>query len=169
MARNRIKGKGLTFEFGTPAVKYECDLISAVLERVDQQSGGGQDGVITFCDAAASAGGQVWVLNIEAVQSTDVTAAATGTVGNPGYVPAQTDSLHTVVWNAAATTGGMDIPFVFAPYGNATPTPAQPHFTGTVHVEQGAFPSIGGSAGDNSFTWTYQFNLNPNVVTRKTS
>jgi len=157
MARTRIKGKGLTFSFGNPAVAYECDLISAVLEQTDQSSTN-TDSVVTFCDAAASAGGKKWVLNIEAIQSTDVAGGA-----------GATDSLHTLIWNSAAKAGGAEIPFEFAPYGNAVATTAQPHFTGTAVVPQGGFPAIGGSAGDNSFTWSYTFDVKDGLVTRKTA
>lgn len=160
MARTRIKGKGLTFSFGNPAVKYECDLVSAVLSQTDQTEGA-TDTVKTFCDANSSAGGKVWVLDIEAIQSTDVSGGTGPT--------ATSDSLHTLVWNAAAKSGGEEIPFEFAPYGNATATPAQPHFTGIAVVPQGGFPAIGGSAGDNSFTWTYQFVVKDGNVTRKTA
>lgn len=159
MSRTRIKGKGLTFEFGTPAVAYECDLVSAVLSRGDAPNTG-TDTVVTFCDASTSSGGQVWLLDIEAVQSTDVSAGTGPT--------AVTDSLHTLIWNEAAKVGGGEVPFIFKPHGNETATAAQPHFKGTVLVPAGGYPSIGGSAGDSSFTWTYQFSVKDNLVTRDT-
>ena len=100
MARTRIVGKGLTFKFGS--ADFKCDLISAVLERGEAPNTG-SDTVVTFCDAAASATGQVWTLNIEAVQSTDSASATDG------------QSLHSLIWETAAATGG-DIAFEFAPY-----------------------------------------------------
>ena len=154
MARTRIKGKGLVFQLNSKA--YECDLVSAVLEKVDKPNTG-TDSVVTFCDASTSAGGQVWQLTIEAVQSTDTSAGTDG------------ESLHTLIWDSAATTGGAKIPFVFMPHGNSTATAEQPHFTGTAVVEQGAYPALGGTAGDSSFTWSYEFLLDPDVVTRVTS
>ena len=155
MARTRIKGKGLSFEFGGEA--FECDLVSAVLERGDAPDTG-TDGVVTFCDAATSSGGQVWTLSIEAIQSTDTSANAT-----------DGQSLHTLIWNSAAATGGGDITFVFKPHGNAAATPEQPHYTGEVNIPAGGYPSIGGSAGDNSFTWSYQFAVLNNTVNRVTA
>ncbi len=154
MARTRIKGKNISFTFGLE--EYKCDLVSAVLSK-DDADAATSDSVVTFCDAEASAGGQVWYLDIEAIQSTDVD-------GSPD--PADVESLHTLVWNAAATAGGMVVPFQFSPYGNATPTAEQPFFTGSVTIEQGAYPSIGGSAGDNSFTWDYRFTVSDNLVPR---
>ena len=154
MARTRIKGKGLSFEFGGEA--FECDLVSAVLERGDAPDTG-TDGVVTFCDANASSGGQVWTLSIEAVQSTDTSAATDG------------QSLHTLIWDTAATAGGGDIAFVFKPHGNAAASVEQPHYTGSVTVPAGGYPSIGGSAGDNSFTWSYQFAVLNNTVNRVTA
>ena len=154
MARTRIKGKGLSFEFGGEA--FECDLVSAVLERGDAPDTG-TDGVVTFCDANASSGGQVWTLSIEAVQSTDTSAATDG------------QSLHTLIWDTAATAGGGDIAFVFKPHGNAAASVEQPHYTGSVTVPAGGYPAVGGSAGDSSFTWSYQFAVLNNTVTRKTA
>lgn len=157
MARSRIKGKNISFLFDTE--EYKCDLTSAVLSK-DDADAATSDSIITFCDAEGSAGGQVWFLDIEAIQSCDVDG-----------VPEADDveSLHTLVWNAAATNGGMVVPFNFAPYGNTTPTAAQPFFTGSVTIEQGAYPSLGGSAGDNSFTWSYRFTVTDNIVNRVSS
>jgi hypothetical protein len=152
MARTRIRGKQVKFTLN--GHDYECDLVSAVLEKVDAPSSG-TDTVTTFCDASTSAGGQVWQLSIEAVQSTDTSAATDG------------ESLHTLIWDSAATAGGAKIPFVFMTHGNATASAEQPHFTGTAVVEAGAYPAVGGTAGENSFTWTYEFYLDPDVVTRK--
>lgn len=156
MARTRIKGKNISFTFGLE--EYKCDLVSAVLSK-DDADAATSDSVVTFCDAEGSAGGQVWFLDIEAIQSTDVDGAP-----NVDDI----ESLHTLVWNAAATAGGMDVAFQFAPYGNDTPSTHQPFFTGSVTIEQGAYPSLGGSAGDNSFTWTYRFTVKDNVVNRIT-
>jgi len=150
MARTRIVGKGLTFKFG--AADFKCDLISAVLERGDAPDGG-TDSVVTFCDAAASSGGQVWKLGIEAVQSTDSASATDG------------QSLHTLIWDTAAGGGG-DVAFEFAPFGNATATADQPHYTGSIVVPAGGYPSVGGSAGDNSFTWSAEWLVKDNSVTK---
>ena len=157
MARSRIKGKNLSFMFDGD--EYKCDLVSAVLTK-DDADAAASDSVVTFCDAEQSAGGQVWYLDTEAIQSTDVD-------GSPDVN--DIESLHTLVRNSAATAGGATLDFQFAPYGNDTPSAEQPHFTGQVTVEQGAYPTIGGSAGDSSFTWTYRFTVTDNLVTRVTT
>ena len=154
MARARIKGSLVTFKFGTPSKDYKCDLISAVLERTDQGGGGG-DSAITFCDAATgAASGEKWTLTVEALQSTDDSTATDG------------ESLHSLIWESAAKAGGDKIPFEFAPHGNGTATAAQPHYTGTAVVPAGGYPAIGGQAGTNSWTWSYTFDLDPDVITK---
>ena len=148
-----MKGKTLFIEIGSE--KFECDLTSFVLEKTSPPDTG-TDGVITFCDASNSAGGNIWVATLEGIQSTDTSA---GTAGQ---------SLHTLIWDTAAAGGG-DLAFVFAPFNNATATAEQPHFTGTLVIESGAYPTVGGSAGDNSFTWTGTYVVKGDTVTRKTA
>lgn len=58
------------------------------------------------------------------------------------------------IWDLLWTESGNTVPFVFKPYGNATATAAQPHFTGTAKVL--AKPPIGGTAGE---TWTFEARL----------
>jgi hypothetical protein len=151
MPRTRIKGKGLTFDI--ESVAYECDLISAVLTR-ESADNNTADGVLTFCDVTTASDGQVWKLNIEAVQSTDQGTGAD-------------KSLHTLIWEAAVA--GDTIPFIFRPHGNATPTAGQPHFTGSVVVDAGSYPEVGGAAGNDSFTWSYSFAVLDNTVVRDIS
>jgi hypothetical protein len=160
VARTRIKGTLVTFKFGTPARDLRCDLISAVLEKADAGNNNTTDSVVTFCDAATGGGGggQVWHLKVEAIQSTD------GATVTPDG-----ESLHMMIWDAAAKAGGDKIPFEFAPHGNASATKDQPHYTGSVTVPAGGYPSIGGSAGGNSWTWTYDFVVDQNLVTVVTS
>ena len=156
MARSRIKGKSLTITVGT--VKYECDLVSFVLEKSDQ--GGNTSDVVTFCDATTGgASGQVWQLSLEALQSTDVTDAVA--------VPPITQSLWSLLWDEADKGSDQEIAFELAPYGNAAASAAQPHFTGKFIIKSGDYPTIGGSAGDTSWTFSKTYVVAGNTVTRK--
>ena len=152
MPRTRIKGKGLVFEFDNEP--FECDLTSAVLLR-EAADTATADTVTTFCDATTSSDGNVWKLTIEAVQSTDDGATTA------------LKSLHTLVWDTAVAGGEID--FTFQPHGNATATVSEPHYTGTVTVDAGAYPEVGGSAGNDAFTWSYTFTVKDNTVTKVTS
>ncbi len=150
MAANptRIKGKNQSIKFGTPLAEYKCDLISYNLYKGDPGGGGTTDGTVTFCDAdSGAASGEVWLLDVECLQATDA------------------DSLWTLIHAAAAKAGGDDIAFEIAPYGNAAASATQPHFTGTFIVAQGAFPPIGGSAGNDSWTWSATYTVKSNTVT----
>ena len=152
MARTRIKGKGLVFEFdGEP---FECDLISATLLR-EAADTATADAVTTFCDASTTTDGNVWKLSVEAVQSTDDGATTAD------------KSLHTLVWDAAVSGGELD--FTFQPHGNAVATATQPHYTGTATIDAGAFPEVGGSAGNDAFIWSYTFSVKDNTVTKTIS
>ena len=147
MARTRMKGKGITFTY--EGTNYECDLTSVVLEKSAGDTDA-TDGTQTFCDVGtAAAGGDIWKMNITALQSTD-------------YTPEK--ALHALVWDLAKVGGEMA--FVFAPHGNDTPTQNQPHFTGSVLVKEGAYPSVGGDAGENSWTFDYEFTVKDDVVNR---
>ena len=59
-------------------------------------------------------------------------------------------SFWTVLWDNA----GTEVAYVLKPYGNATPSASQPHFTGEVKIL--AKPPIGGEAGS---TWTFEARL----------
>jgi hypothetical protein len=147
MARTRMKGKGITFTYD--GVEYQCDLTSVVLEKTAGDSAE-TDGTVTFCDVGtSSADGDVWVMNITALQSTD-------------YTPEK--ALHALIWDLAKVGGEMA--FVFAPHGNATATQNQPHFTGSVLVKEGGYPSVGGEAGEDAWTFDYEFTVKDDVVNR---
>ncbi len=147
MARTRLKGKGITFTYD--GVEYQCDLTSVVLEKAAADEGT-TDSTTTFCDVdSGAATGDIWKMNITAVQATD-------------YSPEK--ALHMLIWDLAAAGGEMD--FVFAPHGNTSPTVEQPHFTGTVLVPAGGYPSIGGDAGEDTWTFDYEFVVKDDVVNR---
>ncbi len=147
MARTRMKGKGITFTYD--GVEYQCDLTSVVLEKATGDTTA-TDGTLTFCDVGtANADGEVWVMNITALQSTD-------------YTPEK--ALHALLWDLAKVGG--ELAFVFAPHGNETATQNQPHFTGSVLVKEGAYPSVGGDAGEDAWTFDYEFEVKDDVVNR---
>ena len=147
MARTRMKGKGITFTYDSTA--YECDLTSVVLEKAAADSGA-TDGTLTFCDVGTSAAdGDVWKMTITALQSTDFTPEK---------------ALHALLWDLAKDGGEMA--FVFAPHGNSTASQNQPHFTGSVLVKEGAYPSVGGDAGEDAWTFDYEFDVKDDVVNR---
>lgn len=119
--------RGKSLVFKLDDTEYACDATSVVLQNEEAS-----DDVITFCEATA--GGVQWYFEVEAITSTDAT------------------SFWSFVWDYA----GTEVDFVFAPHGNATPTTAQPHFTGTLNL--GTKPSIGGSV-NSTFVFTKRFDL----------
>lgn len=152
MSRTRMKGKGITFTY--EGTHYECDLTSVVLEKASADNAT-TDGTQTFCDVTnGSASGNVWKMSITALQSTDYTTEK---------------ALHSLIWDLAATPGGGEMAFEFAPHGNATASTDQPHFTGSVVVDAGAYPSVGGEAGENSWTFDYEFVVKDDLVNRVTA
>jgi hypothetical protein len=129
----------------------KCDLVSFLIHRGDPGNGAATDGTTTFCDADKSASGEVWMLDITAVQA------------------ANAESFWHMIWTAAEKTGGDKIPFVAKPYGNSAASATQPHFTGSITVNQGDFPPVGGSAGNDTWTWEHSFVIDGNTVTMKTT
>ena len=122
----KIKGKALLFEID--GTERACDVTSINLaneEAADQDA-------VTFCEA--SAGSSVdWYLEVSAITSTDA------------------DSFWTFLWDNSGDTG---VSVTFAPWGNAVPTEAQPHFEGTCTLPSP--PSLGGDAGA---TWTFDVRI----------
>jgi hypothetical protein len=132
MAASKYKGKSLSIT--VDAVEYNMDLTSIVLQNEEAD-----DDATTFADLAT--GGAVqWFFEIEAVS--DYSAS----------------SLWSFLWTNA---GDSDVAFVFKPYGNATPTASQPHFTGTFNV--GSKPAVGGTANE-VFTFEARLDVNGEPV-----
>lgn len=132
MAANKYKGKSLSITVN--AVEYNMDLTSIVLQNEEAD-----DDATTFADLAT--GGAIqWYFEIEAVSDYSE------------------DSLWSFLWTSA---GDSDVPFVFKPYGNATPTASQPHFTGTFNV--GSKPAVGGTANE-VFTFEARLDVNGEPV-----
>lgn len=126
MSSTRIKGKALRLTLGSPAEDFWADCTSVFLDNEEADTD-----VVTFEDAQTPGGARQYFFDIAAIQSTDP------------------DSLWAYIWEQT----GESVAFVFAPHGNATPTAAQPHFTGTVKI--GPRPGIGGEAGPNN-TYTFE-------------
>lgn len=129
MASKRIKGRQLALQFD--ATDYWADATACTLDNEEAEGD-----VTTFADAAEQGGARQYFLNITAVQSTD------------------TESFWRYVWEHT----GEDVPFIYAPHGNETPTEAQPHFTGNCTI--GPRPAIGGEAGrETTFTFETRFDV----------
>jgi len=86
-------------------------------------AGDADAGFVSFA-AAAAGGGRDYKLALTFVQD------------------ASAGSLWSRVWTAA----GSDVDVVVRPYGNATPTADQPHFTGTVTISEPDGDLLGGEA-----------------------
>lgn len=112
----RVDGKNLSLAFG--AVEVACVSTSILLdnEKLDAE-------VVTF-DDITKGNDRRWFFTI---------------TGLPDLGPGTWWSL---LWNTPANTS---IPFRYAPYGNTTASPEQPHFTGAATVDQK--PPVGGEAG----------------------
>ena len=130
----KYKGKDLSFLFGTQEVNVEATVVRLDNEEADNDA-------VTFAELSQG-GGRQWFLEIEAVSDYG------------------TSSLWAYLWDNA----GTEVEFTFKPYGNASPTTAQPHFTGTATL--GPKPSVGGEAGE-VFTFEYRADVvgEPNKVT----
>jgi hypothetical protein len=125
----RIKSNStLTLKIGTPAVDYKGDLTSYLLDPQDADGD-----VVTFGDVANGSPAE-WHITGTATQ--DTTAAS--------------------FWDMVWTKSGQTVAFILAPFGNATPTAAQPHFSGSLVI--GRKPPVGGEAGAGTpTTFTFDF------------
>lgn len=128
LTNGKYKGKNLSLTINSVEYNMDATRVELLNEEADNDT-------TTFADVAA--GGAVqWYFEVEAVSD-----YATG-------------SLWAYVWDNA---GDDDVAFTFKPYGNATATANQPHFTGTLKV--GAKPPVGGTAGEN-FVFEVRFDVN---------
>lgn len=112
----RADGKNLSLTFG--AVEVACVTSTAVLDNEDAPAE-----LVTFADVIAG-NDRRWFFTL---------------TGYPDY---SSGTFWSLLWETPAFT---PIAYVFKPYGNATPTAAEPHFTGQAVVDQK--PPIGGDAG----------------------
>lgn len=120
----KYKGKDLSLTIDSEEVNLEG--ISVVLDSEDADTDS-----ITFAELADGTP-QQWFFTIKAVSDYG------------------SGSLWSKFWDSA----GDEVAYVFKPYGNATPTTAQPHFTGNVTITKK--PPLGGDAGT---TFTFEIRL----------
>ena len=147
MARTRIYAKNVVFF--VDGKEQQCDVTSLVLQKDSPPDNAAVDGTQTFCDLNSGSVDNVWVCNITAIQSGDVTDL----------------SLYSAVWKLAENGGG-DVAFIVKPYGNATATLDEPHYTGTFTVAAGQFPQVGGEASESAWTWSDSYLVKDDKVTR---
>ena len=147
MARTRIYAKNVVFF--VDGKEQQCDVTSLVLQKDSPPDNAAVDGTQTFCDLNSGSVDNVWVCNITAIQSGDVTDL----------------SLYSAVWKLAEDGGG-DVAFIVKPYGNDTATLDEPHYTGTFTVAAGQFPQVGGEASESAWTWSDSYLVKDDKVTR---
>lgn len=113
------------------AVAYDDDVKAIAIESEDSD-----DADLTFAEAAAGA-------------TKDFTIVTTATQDT------ETGGLWRELWD----NPGATYDFVYGPHGNAVPTAAKPHFTGTVSAT--GQPKIGGEASRDKkrFDFEYTFNV----------
>lgn len=131
MPRIRSNTK-MSLKLGTPAVEYNTDLTSYLLDPQDA------DGDIVTFSEAGGATPVTWHLTGTGVQNTDTAA------------------FWAMVW----AKSGQTVAGTLAPFGNATPTPAQPHYA--ISAKIGKKPPIGGAAAlgnGESFTFDFDWEL----------
>ena len=148
MARSRIYAKSTVFM--VDGKEQQCDVTSLVLQKDSPPDNAAVDGTQTFCDLNTGSVDNVWVANITAIQSGDVTDL----------------SLYSAVWKLAEEGGG-DVAFIVRPYGNDTPSVDQPHYEGIFTVAPGQFPQVGGDASESAWTWSDSYLVKDDTVTRK--
>jgi hypothetical protein len=117
----RADGKNLSLVFGT--VEVNCVSTSIVLDNDKAEADR-----VTFADVIAGLDRQ-WFFTVN------------------GYPDYSSGTFWSWLWEQPAFT---PFPYVFKPYGNAAASAAQPHFTGSVTIDQK--PPLGGDAGN---AWTF--------------
>jgi hypothetical protein len=147
VARTRIYAKNVVFF--VDGKEQQCDVTSLVLQKDSPPDNAAVDGTQTFCDLNSGSVDNVWVCNVTAIQSGDVTDL----------------SLYSAVWKLAENGGG-DVAFIVKPYGNVTATLDEPHYKGTFTVAAGQFPQVGGEASESAWTWSDSYLVKDDVVTR---
>lgn len=112
----KYKGKDLSLTIDAVEVNLEGTSVLLENEEADTDA-------VTFAELASGTPLQ-WFFTINAVADYGV------------------GSFWSTLWDNA----GASVAFVFKPYGNATATTAQPHFTGNCTIN--AKPPVGGSANE---------------------
>lgn len=94
---------------------------------------------------------QVFSAQIEsaAADSDDVTYAEANTGGGREYslaIVLTQDMATSTLWTEIWENAGDDIAFLVRPYGNASASTSQPHFSGTANIREPEGVLIGGAA-----------------------
>lgn len=134
---------------GTRKLKFEIGAVehTAEVTRCQIVSSESDSDFVTFADAAAG-GARDYALEIRGVQD------------------AASASLWRQVWDNA----GDEVSVTVMPYGNATPSATEPHYTGTVVIKEPDGVLLGGEANANpsarfAFEVTWEFTSKPTEVT----
>jgi hypothetical protein len=122
----KYKGKDLSLTFEGDEVNLEAT--SVLMDREDADTD-----AITFAELADGTPSQ-WFFAITAVS----------------------DYGESSFWTFCWDNAGEEVDFIFKPYGNATASASQPHFTGTATVNNK--PPVGGEAG-SVFTFETRFDI----------
>lgn len=97
---------------------YTAQISKAVIT-----SGEADSDFVTFANAAAG-GAREYRLEFTAVQ----------------------DMATTTLWDKVFTSAGTSVAYILKPYGNATASPTQPHYTGNATITEPDGDFIGGEA-----------------------
>jgi hypothetical protein len=122
---NPTNGRNLSLTFGSLDVACEANAVVLDNEAADND-------LVTFSDVTTRRDRR-WFFTLT------------------GLADYGSGSFWTLLWDAPPFAA---LAYVFKPYGNATPTPARPHFTGFVYVS--TTPPVGGDAGR---TWWFETRL----------
>ena len=109
---------GRSLKISVAATDYEAQVFEATVDADDAD-----DSNVTFAEAAAG-GGRDYTLKIVLTQ----------------------DMAATTLWSKIWDSAGTDAPVVLKPYGNASPSVSQPHFTMTATIKEPNGTLIGGEA-----------------------
>ncbi len=116
-----LTARTLTLTIAT--VEYAAQVFTAEVE-----SGPADEDDVTYAEATAG-GGRVYFLNLKLTQ----------------------DMASTGLWTTIFGSAGSDVAVLMRPYGNASASATQPHFTMTANVREPDGVLIGGEA-DSSTT-----------------
>lgn len=116
-----LTARTLTLTIAT--VEYATQVLTAEVE-----AGPADEDDVTYSEAAAG-GGRVYFLNLKMTQ----------------------DMASTGLWTTVFASAGSDVAVLLRPYGNASASATQPHFTATANVREPDGVLIGGEA-DSSAT-----------------
>lgn len=114
---------------GTRKLKLEIggDEYTAEVSNVRVTSAEGESDFVTFAEAAAG-GARDYALAITLAQD-----AATGSL-----------------WTEIFDNAGTDVAYTVMPYGNASPSATEPHFTGTCTITEPDGDLLGGEANKSN-------------------